>query len=112
MDDAETLLPIYRLTLEFAGIYHCITLHDSREVLSLLAKQKAELLVLDLSMAHVSEEQILEKIGQEYPDLPVIVMTGINDVDTTLRCIPLGAADYLVKPVVKDGPKVRRVAVE
>lgn len=41
-------------------------------------------------------------ITSEYPEIPVIVITGANDVETAVKCIKIGAFDYMVKPVEKN----------
>jgi DNA-binding NtrC family response regulator len=55
--------------------------------------------VLDLTMPHLSGREVLEEIRKVRPQIPVIVMTGRNDVDTAVACMKSGAFDYLVKPV-------------
>ena len=52
-------------------------------------------------MPHLSGEELLSIISSEYPDIPVIVITGANDVETAVRCMKSGAFDYMVKPVEK-----------
>ena len=58
-------------------------------------------MLLDLWMPHVSGEELLQKITADYPDVPVIVVTGADDVETAVRCMRQGAFDYIVKPVEK-----------
>lgn len=72
---------------------------DSREVMRLLAEQEVSAVLLDISMPYVSGEQLLAAISREHPHVPVIIVTGRNEVDTAVRCIRAGAFDYLVKPV-------------
>jgi len=57
--------------------------------------------MLDLSMPHVSGEELLLSVTKDYPEVPVIVITGSNDVDTAVACMRTGAFDYMVKPVEK-----------
>jgi DNA-binding NtrC family response regulator len=67
--------------------------------MGLLEKQQFSLLVLDLIMPHVDGEEILSEVVKLNPDLPVIVVTGQHEVSIAVRCMKLGAADYLTKPV-------------
>src|SRR5262249_29984726 len=53
----------------------------------------------DLAMPHISGQTLLGQIAADYPDVPVIVMTATNDLETAVQCMRDGAADYLVKPV-------------
>jgi DNA-binding NtrC family response regulator len=56
-------------------------------------------LVLDLRMPHLSGQALLEQVAGDYPDLPVIVMTAMSDLETAVQCMQRGAVDYLAKPV-------------
>jgi DNA-binding NtrC family response regulator len=67
--------------------------------MSVLSRRKIEITLLDLKMPHLSGEELLPMIGGEFPEVPVIVVTGANDVETAVRCMQKGAYDYMVKPV-------------
>jgi DNA-binding NtrC family response regulator len=56
-------------------------------------------LVLDLTMPHISGQALLEQVAEDYPDIPIILMTATNDLETAVQCMQTGAIDYLVKPV-------------
>ncbi len=99
VDDEPQLLHSVGLLLRTAGIAHVLTVEDSRAVLPLLAEQAVSLVLLDLSMPHLSGQALLERVAADYPDIPVIVMTATNDLDTAVHCMQAGAIDYLVKPV-------------
>jgi DNA-binding NtrC family response regulator len=55
--------------------------------------------LLDLGMPHVSGEELLGEVAARRPELPVVVITAEQDVRTAVRCMKLGAVDYLLKPV-------------
>jgi DNA-binding NtrC family response regulator len=55
--------------------------------------------VLDLVMPQVSGLDLLNRIMEERPETPVIVATGVGDLDTVVSCMRAGAFDYLTKPV-------------
>ena len=99
VDDEVDFLESCGLTLQIAGFDNIVTLQDSREVLPFLSANGVELMVLDLSMPHLSGEEILPRVVQEFPEIPVIVITGFDDVDIAVRCLKAGAVDYMVKPV-------------
>jgi two-component system nitrogen regulation response regulator GlnG len=102
VDDEPQLLRSASVLLRASGIKHVVTLDDSRTVLPWLAEQAAGVLVLDLAMPHISGRDLLGQIAADYPDLPVILMTATNDLDTAVQCMQGGAIDYLVKPVEKN----------
>ena len=99
VDDEPPLLHSVSLLLRTAGIAHVLTLEDSRAVLPLLAEQEVGVLLLDLTMPHLSGQEILERVAADYPDVSVVVMTATDDLETAVHCMQAGAIDYLVKPV-------------
>ncbi|MGH6636128.1 MAG: sigma-54-dependent transcriptional regulator [Gammaproteobacteria bacterium] len=99
VDDESQLLHSVSITLRSSGIANVVTLEDSRAVLPLLAEQDVGVLVLDLTMPYISGSTLLAQVASDYPDIPVIVMTATNDLDTAVQCMRSGAVDYLVKPV-------------
>jgi len=101
VDDEVELLQSLQMALRTGGISNVLTCQDSEKAVPLLANQQIEAMVLDLWMPGVSGEEILSVMAQDYPDVPVIILTGVNDVDTAVKCIKNGAFDYIVKPVEK-----------
>ena len=99
IDDELSILLAIDTTLQLAGFDNVITCQDSREVMDILKEQNIEVLLLDLNMPHVDGERLLDKINSEYPDIPIIIVTGAVDVETAVRCMKSGAFDYVVKPV-------------
>jgi DNA-binding NtrC family response regulator len=101
VDDEAQALTSFEMTLRSAGMNHFIGCPDSREVLSILVHREIEIMLLDLWMPHVSGEELLRQITADYPDIPVIIVTGADDVETAVKCMKQGAFDYIVKPVEK-----------
>lgn len=99
VDDEAAALMGFRLALEAEGISHLVECSDSRKAGKILAGQTFSAVLLDLRMPHVSGEELLPKIVADFPDVPVIVVTGANDVETAVSCVRKGAFDYMVKPV-------------
>jgi len=99
VDDESTVLLSSKMLLNSAGIKNVLAVEDSRELMPLLARQDCAVVVLDLFMPYVSGSQLLPDIIRDYPDLPVIVMTASQEVETAVSCMKDGAFDYLVKPV-------------
>jgi DNA-binding NtrC family response regulator len=99
VDDEEQILGLSKLHLKLNGIKEVLTLSDSREVLPLLASQPVAVLVLDLSMPHVTGLELLEEVKRDYTHISIVVVTALNEADVAVNCMKLGAFDYLVKPV-------------
>jgi DNA-binding NtrC family response regulator len=100
IDDDRHILSMCKHVIALSETRDVVTCHDSREAMRLLHANGAEMVLLDLSMPHVSGQELLPQIAQEFPDVPVVVMTGAeNTVRTAVACMKLGAYDFLVKPV-------------
>ncbi|MCU0285096.1 MAG: sigma-54 dependent transcriptional regulator [Acidobacteria bacterium] len=99
VDDEENALQSFEITLNSYGIENIILCPDSREVLNLLKTRKYEIIILDLTMPYVTGEELLPQIVQDYPDTPIIIITGDIEIDTAVKCMQMGAFDYMVKPV-------------
>jgi len=99
VDDEPNILNTTKLILESSGINGVTTVPDSREVLDLLAAHPAAAILLDLHMPHISGLELLPKILNDFPQVPVILMTAVDEIETAVSCIKAGAFDYLVKPV-------------
>ncbi len=102
IDDEPSWLHSFEMTLRSAGLNHVLTCADSRRVMDIVSAQEVELVLLDLWMPHVSGEDLLPRIRETRPDAPVIVITALDDVERAVRCMKLGAADYLVKPIERE----------
>lgn len=99
VDDEEAILVGISNLLAASGIDPVLTCSDAREVLPLLERQAIEVVLLDLAMPHLRGEVLLEHLRREHPEVPVIIVTASDDLDTAVRCMKLGAFDYMVKAV-------------
>jgi DNA-binding NtrC family response regulator len=103
VDDEPPWLRSLSMTLEGPGaISNIMQLSDSRQVMPLLAQHDVGLILLDLTMPHLSGEELLATISEEHPEISVIVLSGLNQIETAVRCMRLGAFDYLVKTDEED----------
>jgi len=84
------------------GITNIIQCQDSRQVLDILGRQNVGLVLLDLTMPHLSGEELLVRISELFPSVLVIIITGLNQVDGAVRCMKLRAFDYYVKTTEKN----------
>lgn len=99
VDDESNLLSAGRRALRSEGFNNVVVCQDSRLVMELVESQDFSVVLLDLVMPHVSGQELLAKIVARFPHLPVIIVTGLNDVEMAVSCIKAGAFDFLVKPV-------------
>lgn len=99
VDDEEHTLKSLSNVLKSSGISNIICCQDSRKVLDISSRQKICVLLLDLNMPHISGEKLLPMIRLDYPNLPIIIITGVNEASIAVECIKMGAFDYLVKAI-------------
>jgi DNA-binding NtrC family response regulator len=102
VDDEQAWLRSVSLILARAGITNIATCLDSRGVMEILAARETGLVLLDLTMPHLSGEELLAAISEQYPEVTTIVVSGMNQLETAVRCMKLGAFDYFVKTVEED----------
>lgn len=102
VDDEPDALYTYSVILKSNGIKDITCIQDAREVPVILKERSFSVILLDLSMPYISGFELLKYIVVEYPEIPVIVITAINEINSAVECIKAGAFDYLVKPVEKN----------
>ena len=74
---------------------------DGREALDLLRQRRFDLLLLDVLMPELDGYEVLAEL-QDDPhlrDIPVVVTSALDEIDSVVRCLEMGAEDYLTKPV-------------
>jgi sigma-B regulation protein RsbU (phosphoserine phosphatase) len=92
----------YTLTrrLKREGYTDLTTANDGREALALLQSRAFDLVLLDIMMPEMNGFQVLEhlKADEKLRDLPVIMISALDEIESVIRCVELGAEDYLAKP--------------
>lgn len=97
VDDEESWRISFETALNAAGIDNIIGCGDGRKVMSLLVEHDASVLLLDLILPEIGGQEILPNVVREFPEVPVIIISGMNELDTAVNCMRNGAYDYLVK---------------
>ena len=99
VDDSRTLRKVLARELNKIGISHIEEAQDGREALSILAVKEFDLMLLDMEMPELDGIGVLEQLKQQdrLKRLPVIVISGAEDLEKTVKCIEMGAEDYLPK---------------
>ena len=78
--------------------YRVITAANGQEALELLAAEPVNVVLCDLKMPVMGALEVLEEAGVRYPDIPVIIMTGLGTVADAVECMKKGAYDFVTKP--------------
>lgn len=100
VDDNKVNRLLLARSLELQG--NRVALAENGQVaLDMLRRESYDLLLLDIEMPEMNGFQVLEQLKTDLQlrDLPVIVTSAIEGLDNVVRCIELGAEDYLHKPV-------------
>ena len=100
VDDNRVNRLLVGRTLEQFG-HHVAFAENGRLALEMLRSRPADLVLLDIEMPEMNGYQTLEalRVDPKLRDIPVVIMSSIEEVDSVARCIEMGAEDYLFKPV-------------
>jgi len=99
VDDEEIVLETLGDMLRTRGLSNIIQTRNPESVFPLIEKSGIGIILLDLTMPKISGLDLLPLIREDYPEIPVIIVTGDTEISTAVDCIKQGAFDYLVKPV-------------
>lgn len=80
--------------------YHTVMAENGQRALELMREQSFDLVMLDIMMPVLNGYEVLEAVRND-PALrliPIIMISAVDDLDSVVRCIELGAEDYLFKP--------------
>jgi class 3 adenylate cyclase len=99
VDDIETNRDMLCRLLEADG-HKASVAENGRIALELIKAQPFDLVLLDVMMPEMDGYQVLEnmKSDETLRDIPVIVLSALDELDSVVRCIAMGAEDYLPKP--------------
>ncbi len=78
--------------------YEIDVARDGLEALVKVAEKDYDMLILDIMMPKMDGIEVLQRIKETHPDIDVIMITGLNEIDTAVKAMKLGAFDYLPKP--------------
>jgi DNA-binding NtrC family response regulator len=109
-DEVEFLEPMEaRLTRRQVS---CTTAQSGTEAVELLKKERFDCAVVDVKMPGMDGLELLRRMRRDYPEMPVILLTGHASVELGVQGMELGAFEYLMKPVELDEllDTVRRAA--
>jgi adenylate cyclase len=100
VDDNKVNRLLLARSLEVQG-QSVATAENGRVALEMLRRETFDLLLLDIEMPEMDGFQVLEQLvnDRQLHDLPVIVTSSLEGIANVVRCIELGAEDYLTKPV-------------
>ncbi len=98
VDDEPWIRETIRDYLEDRG-YRCRTADDAGEALEHLRRWTFEVMISDLNMPGLSGAELFDRVRREFPDMTVLMLTAVVDVNVAVGLMKQGLDDYLTKPV-------------
>jgi len=108
VDDEEIVVRSCLRTLA-EGAYRAEAVQSGAEALAKIADGDFDVLVLDIMMPKMDGIEVLRRVKETHPDIEVVMITGLSQIDTAVQAMKLGAFDYLPKPF---DPDELRLAVD
>ena len=98
IEDDDFLVQMYATKLELEN-FSVLMATDGAKGLKMVAKEKPDLVLLDLNLPVMDGFTVLEELKKnaETKDIPVLVLTNYGQKDKVVKCLDLGAEDYLIK---------------
>ena len=97
VDDEPAIRDLLAEGLKQQG-YHCDVASNGQEALDHLRRQQFSLVLSDIDMPSMDGVRLLQNVKEVHPDIEVVMITGVVDVEVALRAMRMGANDYLTKP--------------
>ena len=97
VDDNESNRDMLSRRLQHQG-YEVYIADSGHKALALLGTQGVDLILLDVMMPEMDGYEVLLKLKEGWRDLPVIMISALDEIESVVRCIERGAEDYLPKP--------------
>lgn len=100
-DDDKDVRQLLREILDNQG-YDCKETTNAGAILKSIATDLPNLILLGLEFHDRSGIDLLQEVKKLYPDIPVIIVSAVKELNTVIDCIRLGACDYTTKPINTD----------
>lgn len=100
----DTAIVLTRISDALRNDYEVITVNSGVRALKCLKERKADLILLDIQMVPMNGIETLQAIRnmKELQDIPVIMLTGVEDKDIVMESAKLGICDYILKPFASE----------
>ena len=96
VEDERKIRDLLRSYLEHDGLA-VLSTWSGAEAISLAREAAPDLLVLDLGLPDVTGQEVVREI-RAFSTVPILILTARDDTDERIRCLELGADDYVTKP--------------
>ncbi len=100
VDDEKGVRESFNMVLK--DDYHVLLAGTGQEAMDIFEKNSIDLILLDILLPDVNGIDLLEKLVETDPNSEIIMVTAVNEVQTAVQAIKLGAYDYIIKPFAVD----------
>ena len=97
VDDEKQMTAIVAFALETQG-FECNSVNDATQALHLIARQRYQIIVLDVLMPNISGIELTRRIRALPSDTPIILLTALGEEEHRIKGLEAGADDYVTKP--------------
>ncbi len=97
VEDSRTQSLQVRLMLEQVGFVVAGSAANGREALAFLQREQPDVVLSDVLMPQMNGLELVEAIRQQYPGLPVVIMTALGNEEVAVQALQAGAASYIPK---------------
>ena len=80
--------------------YHILFAENGREAIEVFENNYVDMILLDINLPDINGIDLLERFMETNPSTAVIMVTAVNDVQTAVKAIKLGAHEYIIKPFI------------
>ena len=106
VDDEPRIRTALARLLEVVG-YQCTQAASAEQALAILEREAFPVLLSDIRMAGMDGVGLLREVRRRWPDVAVLMLTAVAEVDTAVACLQAGAFDYIAKPFQVDEVRAR-----
>ncbi|MFO1422190.1 MAG: SpoIIE family protein phosphatase [Candidatus Competibacteraceae bacterium] len=98
IDDEDLVREILTAYLEDSG-FEVIQAGDGRTGIDLIGREQPDLVLCDLRMPGMDGLQVIAAVTRDFPELPILVVSGMGGINDAIQALKLGAWDYVTKPI-------------
>jgi len=97
VDDEPNILKMISVNLSLEG-YRIITAADGETALILFDEYQPDLIILDIMMPGIDGYEVIDRIRKRGSSVPIIILSGKDDINSLREALDRGADDYIAKP--------------
>ncbi len=98
VDDEQLVLEVITAFLEDSG-FDVIQAVEGQTAIDLIQREQPDLVLCDLRMPGMDGLNVLATVTRNYPELPILVVSGMGGMSDAIQALKLGAWDYVTKPI-------------